>query len=332
MVASDIVPPGPVVVVVCVLREPQPGAAGALGHPTDATVGPRLVQAGGVRRVLPALLLALVALLGGCALEEDQRGDPDVGTTGSDDADEATDASVPEGGGDGPRPGATFQWQLSGYPPDLSVDAEVYDLDLFETPDAALAELEGRGVTTVCYFSAGTYEDFREDAAGFPEDARGEPLPDFPDERWLDVRRIDDLAPVIEARLDLCAERGFDAVEMDNVDAYANDSGFDLTAEDQIEFNRWLASEARERGLSPGLKGTAELAGDLVDDFDWALVEQCIEYDECEAFRPFVDDDKAVFVVEYEGSEDEVCRRASELDGMVVMRADYALDGPVDPC
>lgn len=278
------------------------------------------------------MLLALATLLGGCALEPDRASDPDVGTTDPVAEGGTSDDSLPEGGGREPRAGASFQWQLSGYPPDLTVDAEVYDLDLVDTPDEALAELRGRGATTVCYFSAGTYEEFREDAEGFPEDTRGEPLPDFPDERWLDVRRIADLAPVIEARLDLCAARGFDAVELDNVDAYANDSGFDLTAEDQLEFNRWLAAEARERGLSPGLKGTAELAGDLVDDFDWALVEQCIQYEECEAFRPFVDEDKAVFIVEYEGTEEEVCRRASELDGMTVVRADYALDGPVDPC
>jgi hypothetical protein len=268
------------------------------------------------------LLLALG--LTACAAE-DEGPSADPGTITDDSV-----AGLPAGA---PRPEATFQWQLSGYPPDLSVDAEVYDLDLFETTDAELAELQSRDdVTTVCYFSAGTYEEFRDDADGFPEELRGEPLPDHPDERWLDVRAIDELAPVIEARLDRCAERGFDAVEMDNVDAYANDSGFDLTPEDQLEFNRWLADAARERGLSPGLKGTAELAGDLVDDFDWALVEQCIQYEECEQFRPFVDDGKAVFVVEYEGDEDEVCRAASELDGMTVVRADYALDGPVDPC
>jgi hypothetical protein len=231
-----------------------------------------------------------------------------------------------------PQAGDSFQWQLTGYPPDLSVDAETYDLDLFDVPDAAIEELHDRGVTVACYFSAGTYEDFREDAEGFPEDTRGEPLPDFSDERWLDVRRIDDLAPVIEARLDRCAERGFDAVELDNVDAYANESGFPLTADDQLAFNRWLADESRERGLAPGLKGTVELAPQLVDDFDWALVEQCIQYEECDGFQPFVDAGKAVFVVEYEGTREEVCGAAADLEGMTVVLADLDLDGPVDPC
>ena len=245
---------------------------------------------------------------------------------GSDDGSSSSDLDAV------PQAGDRFEWQLTGYPPDLSSDAQTYDLDLFEAPDEAIAELHERGVTVACYFSAGTYEDFREDAARFPEGARGEPLPDFPDEQWLDVRRIDDLAPVIEARLDLCAERGFDAVELDNVDAYANDSGFDLTAEDQLAFNRWLAQESRERGLSPGLKGTAGLAPQLVDDFDWSLVEQCIQYEECDAFQPFVDAGKAVFVVEYEGTRDEVCSAAEDLPGMTVVRSTYDLDGPVEPC
>jgi hypothetical protein len=74
------------------------------------------------------------------------------------------------------------------------------------------------------------------------------------------------------------------------------------------------------------------LAPQLVGDFDWALVEQCIQYEECEGFQPFVDAGKAVFVVEYEGSEQEVCDAAERLDGMTVVRADVALDGPVIPC
>jgi hypothetical protein len=54
----------------------------------------------------------------------------------------------------------------------------------------------------------------------------GKELPDWPGEHWLDVRRLDVLGPILERRLDLCRQKGFDAVEPDNVDAYANDSGF----------------------------------------------------------------------------------------------------------
>jgi hypothetical protein len=38
---------------------------------------------------------------------------------------------------------------------------------------------------------------------------------------------------------------------------------------------------------------------ELVSAFDWALTEQCFQYDECGRFRPFVDAGKAVLQVEY---------------------------------
>jgi hypothetical protein len=72
-------------------------------------------------------------------------------------------------------------------------------------------------------------------------------------------------------RLRLCREKGLDAVEPDNIDAYTNDTGFPMTYEDQLRFNRWLASEAHALGLSIGLKNHPEQVPDLVSDFDWAL-------------------------------------------------------------
>ena len=240
---------------------------------------------------------------------------------------------VSEAAGAGPpQPGDRFQWQLGDDPPDLGVDADTYDLDLFETSAAEVAALHERGVTVACYLSAGTAEAFRPDVGAFPPATVGNPLEDYPDERWLDVRRIDELAPVLEDRLDRCADKGFDAVEPDNVDAYASDSGFAITAADQVVFNRWLADAARRRGLSPGLKNAPDLVTELVGDFDWALVEQCLEFEECEAYQPFVDAGAAVFVVEYRGRPDDVCRAARDLTGMTVVLADRDLDGPVDPC
>ena len=53
----------------------------------------------------------------------------------------------------------------------------------------------------------------------------------------MDVRRIDVLGPIMESRLDMCEEKGFDGVEPDNVDGYLNDTGFPLTKEDQLSYN-----------------------------------------------------------------------------------------------
>src|SRR5690606_17925162 len=76
-------------------------------------------------------------------------------------------------------------------------------------------------------------------------------------------------------------------------------TGFPLAARDQLEFNRLLAREAHERGLSVGLKNAPELAAALEPAFDWALVEECMRYDECGQWRAFLAAGKPVFHVEY---------------------------------
>ena len=93
---------------------------------------------------------------------------------------------------------------------------------------------------------------------------------------------------------DLVRER-----EPDNVDAYANRSGFPLSAADQLDYNRFLATEAHALGLSIGLKNDLAQIPQLVADFDWALNEECMKYDECDALAPFIAANKAVFHVEY---------------------------------
>ena len=216
-----------------------------------------------------------------------------------------------------PPPTATWQWQLSG-PLDLSVPAAVYDLDLFDTPASTISDLHARGARAVCYFSAGTRERGRPDP--FPAAVAGKALEDWPDERWLDVRALDVLGPVLERRLDLCARKGFDGVEADNVDGYANASGFPLTAADQLRFNRFLATAAHARGLSIGLKNDLDQVRALEPSFDWALDEQCFQYDECDRLKPFVDAGKAVFVTEYELEPAAFCARARAAGYMAMLK------------
>lgn len=202
-----------------------------------------------------------------------------------------------------------WQWQLDGAI-DPSVPADVYDIDGGVQGSDVVSTLHGQGRRVICYFSAGTWEEFRPDAQGFPAETIGKPLDDFPDERWLDVRRIDLLAPVLLARMDACKAKGFDAVEPDNVDAYQNDSGFPLTADEQIAFNVWIANQAHARGLSVGLKNDAEQVTTLASHFDFAVVEQCFQYKECSSYLPFVEQGKAVFVAEYKVRPPAFCRRS----------------------
>jgi hypothetical protein len=83
------------------------------------------------------------------------------------------------------------------------------------------------------------------------------------------------------------------------MDGYSNTSGFSLTPEDQLAYNRYLANEAHQRGLSIGLKNDLDQVPQLVEYYDFAVNEQCFEYDECEALSPFIDAGKAVFNAEY---------------------------------
>lgn len=212
-----------------------------------------------------------------------------------------------------PHPGTSWQWQLSGTI-NTSVAAQMYDIDLAETPAATIAELHTAGRTVICYFSAGSWEAFRADAARFPESVLGSSLDGWPDERWLDIRQIDLLTPIMAARLDMAVTKGCDGVEPDNVDGYANDSGFPLTGADQLAYNRWLAQAAHSRGLSVGLKNDLDQVPDLVADFDWALNEQCVEFGECARLLPFVQARKAVFGVEYAGDPAVFCPTVNALN------------------
>ena len=207
-----------------------------------------------------------------------------------------------------PAPGTTWQWQLTGQL-DTSYDVDMYDVDLFETSDAAIKELQSRGIVVICYFSAGSWEDWRDDVKdlGFLDEVLGPTLDGWPDEKWFDISdwRV---RAIMLTRLNLARAKGCDGVEPDNVDGYTNwPQG--ITEAEQLDFLNFLASEAHARGLSIGLKNSPELADQLVDLFDWALNEECLVWEECEALRPFLDAGKAVFHVEYGSASlaDEVC-------------------------
>jgi hypothetical protein len=213
-----------------------------------------------------------------------------------------------------PSPGTSWQWQLTGTV-DTSMDVQMYDIDLFDTPQPVIDELHGDGRIVICYFSAGSWEDWRDDAASFPSAALGNDLDGWPGERWLDIRDST-VRSIMTARLDTAVAKHCDGVEPDNVDGYTNDPGFPLTADDQLAYNRFLASEAHARGLSIGLKNDLDQVAALVDDFDWALNEECFSWDECDMLAPFIEADKAVFHVEYGGAGlvDTICPQANTLD------------------
>src|SRR5262245_13764521 len=204
-----------------------------------------------------------------------------------------------------------WQWQLQGKI-DQSVRARMYDVDMFETRAATVDSLHDKGRAVVCYVDAGTWENFRPDSDDFPDSVKGKSN-GWPGERWLDVRALAVLRPILARRVGKCAEKGFDGIEFDNVDGYANDTGFPLTGRDQLRFNVWLATVAHRHGLSVALKNDLGQVGKLLPYFDFALDEQCFQYHECFRLRPFIDADKAVFEVEYKLDPPEFCPKANDM-------------------
>lgn len=229
-----------------------------------------------------------------------------------------------------PPPGTTWQLQLDGRV-DTSVHAEAFDIDGFDNGSRVVDDLHAKGSKVVCYLSAGSWERWRPDAAKFPDRVRGRRLEGWPGERWLDVRKLHVLKPLMRARLDICVRKGFDAVDFDNVDGYQNRTGFPIGAADQLAYDRWLAAAAHERGLSVGLKNDLRQVRKLEPHFDFAVNEECFQYRECGSLRRFVSAGKAVFQVEYELSRSEFCDRAAALR-FSSMRKRYSLHAWRRPC
>lgn len=226
-------------------------------------------------------------------------------------------------------PGTPWHLQLTGRLVEKSW-AQVYDLDLFDTPAATIQSLKTRGKTVHCYFSAGSYENWRPDKASFAAAVLGKPMDGWPGERWVDIRAAA-LRTVLLARLDLAKSKGCSGVDPDNIDGYGHDTGFSLKQTDTVAFMRWLAGEAHARGLSVGLKNGIEVLPQVGSVVDWAVNEQCDEYSECSEYRTFIASGKPVFNVEYKGTLSSICSRTKPLR-ISTIKAPLALDGPADRC
>jgi len=213
-----------------------------------------------------------------------------------------------------PAPGTSWQWQLSGTL-DQTLAVHMYDIDLFDTPQTVINALQAQGKVVICYFSAGSREDWRPDANLFPQAAIGSPLDNWPGETWIDIRN-QAVRDIMKARLDLARDKGCDGVEPDNVDGYSNQNGLGLSAAHQLDYNRFLAHEAHARGLSVGLKNDLDQVEELLNDFDWAMNESCFAFNECNRLLPFINAGKAVFHVEYGAAAlaTSICPRANSLN------------------
>ncbi|KOX12613.1 endo alpha-1,4 polygalactosaminidase [Nocardiopsis sp. NRRL B-16309] len=196
-------------------------------------------------------------------------------------------AATRAGAAPAPPPDGPFDYQLGGaYDPAADVDTVVRD--------ATARPAEGR--YSVCYVN-GFQTQPQESARWEAEHPHlllrgddGEPVADpaWPDELLLDTSTAgarEEIARVVGETVAACAERGFDAVEFDNLDSHTR-SGGRLTADDNLELASALVSGAHARGLAAAQKNAAELAGRARDEagFDFAVAEECAAFDECPAY------------------------------------------------
>lgn len=220
---------------------------------------------------------------------------------------------------------------------------QVLDIDLFDNEAKVIRSIKNNGAKVICYFSAGSYEDWRKDAYKFTSKDLGSPLDGWPGEWWINVKSSN-VRKIMRSRLDLAVKKGCDAVDPDNVDGYNNKNGLGLTKKDAINYLTFLTKEAHKRKLAIGLKNAGEIVPRLVNLMDFSVNEQCEQYNECKTFYPFIKKNKPVFHVEYpkgdqtnnnqnipDDQKQEICNNASA-KGFSTITKNINLDSWTEIC
>ncbi|WP_147795121.1 endo alpha-1,4 polygalactosaminidase [Cellulomonas sp. Y8] len=287
-------------------------------------------------RAAPAGALAL-ALVAGCAAgdgaDDGARG-ADVaaggsGSAGADAGDPSRAADPPHPGG--PPAGVVVDYQLAGgYPAPDGVGGVVRDVT--DEPEP--------GLWSACYVNGFQTQPGDRDVwlTDHPDlvlrDDAGEPVVDegWPDELLLDTSTAADraaLAELVGAQVRACAERGFAAVELDNLDSWTR-SGGRLDEDGAVDLAARLVSVAHDAGLAAGQKNTPQLGTRGRDEagFDFAVAEECAQYDECAAYTDVYGD--AVLDIEY--TDDGFAAACADPDQPPsTIRRDRDLGTPDDP-
>ncbi|GMK54934.1 hypothetical protein CspeluHIS016_0115200 [Cutaneotrichosporon spelunceum] len=201
-----------------------------------------------------------------------------------------------------PAVGTTWQIVLSeqvtitnGKP---TPDVDVYDIDLFDVESSTIAALHAAGKKVICYFSAGSYEDWRPDAKDWDQSDFGSDLQGWKGEKWVKTGSAK-VRSIMAQRIQMAADKGCDAVDPDNVDGYNNANGLGLTEADAADYVKFLARESAKYNMGCGLKNAAAIVPQVSTDVQFSVVEQCAEYDECAKYRGIIDQHKPVFSIEY---------------------------------
>ena len=215
-------------------------------------------------------------------------------------------------------PITSTSWQIELAHPlsNVTFNASVYDIDMFDNNATTITTLHNQGRKVICYFSAGSYEIWRPDAGSFNNKTDlGKPLDGWAGEWWLNTNSSN-VRKVMLSRLDLAVTKGCDGVDPDNVDGYDNDNGIGLTQADAVDYLNFLADAAHARNLSIGLKNAGEIIPQVLGKMQWAVNEQCVQYGECDTWQAFVEAGKPVFHIEYpDGAPNVAAQKADSICG-----------------
>jgi hypothetical protein len=169
---------------------------------------------------------------------------------------------------------------------------DIYDLDGFLTTAAEVRAIHTtwQAATlahpkTICYLDL-AWEDYRPDAGPgqvFPAATLGNVYYGYPEERWVDFRQLDALKPMLDARIAMCARKGFDAVELDDIDSFdpPAETGFHLTPGDAQNLLAYAFNEIHRYGMTGLWKNSPYLSWWGRKYADGAIVEECYVYRQC---------------------------------------------------
>ncbi|KAJ5970920.1 uncharacterized protein N7479_000838 [Penicillium vulpinum] len=264
----------------------------------------KVLVIGSIGFIIVALGVGLGAGLGLGLKGGDDDNDNGNGGSGPDTTTPTTNTTTPTNTTVKWQPAVGTKWQIILLKSEetsqiaTSVDAPIYDIDLFDNSKAVISDLQGMGRKVICYFSAGSFEDWRDDASKFQDADKGSDLDGWPGEKWLNLKSAN-VRKIMQARLDVAVAKGCDGVDPDNIDGYDNTNGLGLTKTDAINYVNWLAGQAHSRGLSIGLKNSGDIIDSVIHNMQWCVNEQCAEYDECDTYAAFIEADKPVFHIEY---------------------------------
>ena len=143
----------------------------------------------------------------------------------------------------------------------------------------------------------------RSDKSSFPASTLGNDLSGWEGERWVDTRSAA-VRAIMSKRIALAKTKNCDGVDPDNVDAYNNDNGLNLTQDDTVSYMNYLADAAHNKSLAIGLKNAGDVIPRVISKMQWSINEECVKYKECSVYQPFITAGKPVFHVEYPKGDD----------------------------